>query len=110
MSTRKITHCWQVNNNSIVVSCPSSKGGNYLVGISKVDNSIIVAHSCPATDRGYNCWHNKAALEAFYQWHWWEKNNSLKEKYINKKIILDSKWEQIPIPGTIPEELLELWG
>lgn len=33
MPKKQITACWKVTEESLVVSCPSSTGGNYLVGV-----------------------------------------------------------------------------
>jgi len=106
---KQITACWEVDKESIVVSCPSSQGGNYLVGVSKCGNILTIAHYCPAIESGNNCWHVKAAVEAFQKWRWWDISD-MKIKSIVKKIELRPEWVQIPIPGTIPTEVLSVWG
>jgi hypothetical protein len=109
MPKKQITACWKVTEESLVVSCPSSTGGNYLVGVFKSGENLIVAHTCPAVENNSSCWHVKAAVDAFYKWRWWD-NSRYQVKSVAHKIVLKAEWEQIPIPGTIPVEVLNVWG
>jgi hypothetical protein len=109
MIHKVITAAWQVNKNSIVISCPSSRGGNYLIGVTQKNGHLIVAHDCPAINVGKSCWHVKAALDAYCQWQWWQEIDSTKYQSVSKKIILSPDWEQIPIPGQLPEGISEVF-
>lgn len=80
-----------------------------MVGVSKVGDKLVVAHTCPAIESKNNCWHVQAAVEAFLKWHWWDLSG-FKVKSIIKKIVLQPEWVQIPIPGTVPKEILSQWG
>ncbi len=107
---KQVTACWQADDKSLVVSCPSSRGGgNYLVGVTQKNGTILIAHSCPASQKGLRCWHIDKALHAFKEWRWWDsdvKNANIKS--VAKKIQLDQNWKQIPIPGIEIDDLLEV--
>lgn len=98
----RIDAAWVVKD-SLVLSMPSSKGGQYLIGISPVKEGVVITHQCLAKTR---CWHEKVALKAYKEWRWWEAPPE-KIAFQRRAINLSPKWEQIPVPGMIPSELEE---
>lgn len=97
---RTIEIAWQ-HKDILYLAMPSSRGGLYLVKVAPAAEGIEITHSCPAKGQ---CWHQKAALEAYTKYRWWEPEPE-KVTFKNKVVLLDPHWEQIPVPGEIPPEL-----
>jgi hypothetical protein len=91
------------SDQTLYLALPSSSGkGEYLIGVSLLQNdTIIIAHDCPASKQRKNCWHEKVALDVFKQWLWWNDLSGNKVVCINRKIALSPAWNQIPIPGQV---------
>lgn len=104
MGKQEITAAWRVSEETFVVACPSSKGGQYLVAITEKSNTLFVAHSCPAVEHGYECWHIQSAI-SFYKKIFWYRDVPEKVVSMEKLVILSPEWEQIQY-----KEKLKEWG
>lgn len=108
-TSRAITAAWSVGDNkSFVISCASSKEGEYLVGITlqrdkEGNEALVVLHDCPATRNGYNCWHVEAAISCYRGWFWW-KQLPAKIIKVNKPIKLMPNWIQVPVRPVIEKK------
>jgi len=86
----------------LYLTCPSRRGGDYLVAVAynKQLNTIFVGHDCPAIQRGSNCWHVRAAENAFKEWRWWEVPEDAKVRSIRRTDLkFLPEFKQIPVPG-----------
>lgn len=88
---------WQ-DGEALILACPSVHEGQYLIRAEMRNRTLVVAHTCPAAVHDKECWHVKAAEEAYWLWHWWEPRRPVKA--IRRAIVLSPHWQQIPIPGT----------
>ena len=110
---KAITAAWSVGDDkSFVISCASSREGEYLIGITlqkdaEGNEALVVVHDCPAIRRGYSCWHIEAAKAAYRGWFWWKQ---LPEKVITtqKAIKLSPNWTQVPIRPVVQKETAEV--
>lgn len=98
----RIDAAWAVKD-SLVLSMPSSRGGQYLIGVTPVKGGVVLTHQCPSKN---HCWHEKTALESYKEWRWWEPAPE-NVTFQRRPITLSPEWEQIPVPGVIPSELEE---
>jgi hypothetical protein len=104
---RKAEVCWKAAENALVFSFPSSRGGNYLVGVYEKSGKVCVVHTCPASSRGYDCWHVYKAAEYYGIW----KGKEISPERIisaNKPVTLNPKWEQIDVPGEKNKEKVDI--
>ncbi|MHB1418053.1 MAG: hypothetical protein ACYCX4_00470 [Bacillota bacterium] len=101
-----IIAAWQDGENAIVLACPSSQGGNYLVRAEVAGSAkqpfLQITHSCPAANHNQLCWHVEAAKELFMEWRWWEKEAlaTLPVRLKAETVILGTGWTQILVPGS----------
>lgn len=100
MFRKEIESAWQ-HNDCLYLAMPSSKGGVYIVRVKPIKGGVEITHACPAHKE---CWHQKLALQAYREWHWW-KCEPEKVVYHREAILLKPYWEQIPVPGVIPPDL-----
>lgn len=98
----KVVAAWQ-DGDALILAFPSSLGGHYLVRAEVRGQMLMVVHSCPAAVNGKDCWHVKAAVETYREWHWWEPE--LPVKPVCRVIVANPCWRQILVPGTELEEL-----
>lgn len=107
-TSRAITAAWSVGDNkSFVISCASSKEGEYLVGITlqtdrEGNEALVIMHDCPAARNGYDCWHLQAAIACYRGWIWW-RNLPAKILKVNRPIKLQPNWIQIPLRPKIQQ-------
>jgi len=88
------------SNQTLYLALPSSSGkGEYLLGVSLTNDTIIIAHECPASKQRKHCWHEKVALDVFKQWLWWKDLSGNRVVCMNRRIALSPSWNQIPVPG-----------
>ncbi len=92
-----ITAAWQVDENSLVFACPSSRGATYLVGVTAKTGTLTIIHDCPAIKANKTCWHLGAARDVYENWFWWQ-DTPQETNALRKKIKLSSDWVQIPVP------------
>ncbi len=85
----------------LYLAMPSSKGGYYIVAaaLNKKTNTLFIGHDCPAIRHNKQCWHVKAAVEAFKEWRWWEVDENTKVVSIQKPLVLLPELELIELPG-----------
>lgn len=104
----KISAAWEGKNKKgtdkvLYLSIPSStREGEYLVGVSLLNDKIIIAHKCKGLQFNHTCKHLKIAYDAFLEYNWWKDLSALPVVKVNKEITLSADWRQIPIPGTKP--------
>lgn len=97
---------WQ-DRDALILACPSSRGGYYLVRVEIKNNRILVSHSCPAAVNGHQCWHVASALETFREYNWWRSIDDLPVATRVNAVVFRHDWCQIPVPGTEAEEVFE---
>jgi hypothetical protein len=88
---------WDAGWDVLVLACPSSRGGLYLVAARPAGKALAVIHACPAAQVRRLCWHVTEAIRAYRAWRPEAEFESL--RVVTRWVRLDRRWRQIPVPG-----------
>lgn len=92
---------------ALICVIPSqSKNGVYLVRVETRGDELIVTHRCPGHRFKNTCFHMYEALACYFDWRWWERTKTVRTEH--RTVILQPEWEQIPVPGSVQDAVLQV--
>ena len=96
---REPLYAWQAGRDVLVLACPSSRGGFYLVAVGPADGGadLVVVHECPAARARRPCWHLAAALKSYLAWRPGARYGGVRTSL--RPVRLNPSWKQVPVPG-----------